>query len=278
MVDFIGLGAQKSGTSWAYACLYEHPEICAPVKEIHFFSRPRYEEGKEWYEGHFKKCGEGLFRGEFSTSYLYSEEAPGRIYKCYPDAKLIAILRNPIDRAYSQYRNTIKAGDISETVSFEAYMNDEQSVKKQGLYAEQLSRYLNIFPREQMLILIYEDIRKDPIAFMKRIYEFLGVDTTFVSSMVNDEINVARTPKLILPERVMHHTAEFLRRHGLDRFVHAIRKLGIPDMIRKVNTKEPPKKQENKSYNREALAEYFRADVAELSTILGRDLRKEWNM
>ncbi len=117
MVDFIGVGAQKSGTSWAYACLYEHPEICAPVKEIHFFSRPRYEEGKEWYEGHFKKCEEGLLRGEFSTSYLYSEESPERIHACYPNAKLIAILRNPIDRAYSQYRNTIKAGDISEAVS-----------------------------------------------------------------------------------------------------------------------------------------------------------------
>ncbi|MCR4285481.1 MAG: sulfotransferase, partial [Candidatus Kaiserbacteria bacterium] len=70
MINFIGLGAQKSGTSWAYTCLYEHPEVCIPVKEIHFFSRPRYAEGKEWYEAHFKKCAEGKLRGEWSTSYL----------------------------------------------------------------------------------------------------------------------------------------------------------------------------------------------------------------
>jgi hypothetical protein len=70
MINFIGIGAQKSGTSWAYTCLYDHPEVCAPIKEIHFFSRPRFSQGKEWYERHFGSCGEGKLRGEFSTSYL----------------------------------------------------------------------------------------------------------------------------------------------------------------------------------------------------------------
>ena len=109
-VNFIGVGAQKSGTSWIYACLYEHPEICAPIKEIHFFSRPRYEKGIAWYEKQFDRCAVEKLRGEFSTSYLYTPEAAARIHAAYPDAKIIAVLRNPIDRAYSQYRNAIKAG------------------------------------------------------------------------------------------------------------------------------------------------------------------------
>lgn len=278
MINFIGIGAQKSGTSWAYACLYEHPEICAPIKEIHFFSRPRFEQGMEWYESHFKKCNTDAITGEFSTSYLYSEDAPERIKKMYPNVKLIAILRNPVDRAYSQYRNTIKAGHIDPKVSFETYSRSEESVQKQGLYSEQLQRYLKLFPREQMLILIYEDIKKDPIAFMKRIYQFLGVDDTFVSSMVNDEINVARTPKLVGPERAMHHIAEFLRSHGFDRFVHMIRKTGITEGIRALNTKEGANRSEPLPFDVVAYKRLFVEDVTSLSSLLDRDMRTEWSI
>lgn len=278
MINFIGIGAQKCGTSWAYACLYEHPQVCAPIKEIHFFSRPRFSEGKAWYEAHFKKCDEGKLKGEFSTSYLYSEEAPGRIHACYPDAKLIAILRNPIDRAYSQYRNSIKSGEIPKSMTFEEYRASEKSVCEQGFYTEQLARYSALFPKEQLLVLIYEDIKKDPILFMKRIYQFLGVDDTFVASMVHDEINVARTPKLIFIERVMHHIAEFLRKNGLDKFVHSIRKMGIPDIIRGFNTKEGKKQSVSPTYDREALAQYFHDDVTALSALIGRDMHSEWNI
>ena len=277
-IDFIGIGAQKSGTSWAYACLYEHPEICAPIKEIHFFSRPRYEKGREWYESHFKKCKSGIRVGEFSTSYLYSKDAPERIKKMYPNVKLIAILRNPVERAYSQYRNAIKAGDITEKVSFETYCSNEESVKNQGLYSEQLLRYLEIFSREQICILIYEDIKKDPIAFMKCIYQFLEVDDTFVSSMVNSEINVARTPKLVGPERVMHHIAEFLRSHGFDRFVHMIRKTGITECIRALNTSGGTKRYESLPFDVVAYKRLFIDDVTHLSSLLDRDMRTEWNI
>ncbi len=278
MIDFIGIGAQKSGTSWAYACLYEHPEICAPVKEIHFFSRPRYSEGIPWYEHHFRNCTEGRLRGEFSTSYLYSVEAPERIAAAYPQAKIIAILRNPITRAYSQYRNAIKAGEIPDTLSFETYSTQEVSVRDQGLYAAQLDRYYARFPKEQMLVLIYEDIKKDPIGFMRRIYEFLGIDASFVSSMVHDEINVARTPKHVGIDRVMHYSAEFLRRHGLDAFVHAIRKLGIPDLVRSFNTKDGKTREDAPAYDRKAFAQYFMHDVDRLSTMVGRDMRAFWDL
>ncbi len=276
MVDFIGIGAQKSGTSWAYACLYEHPEICAPVKEIHFFSRPRFSEGKAWYEDHFKSCKTGKLRGEFSTSYLYAKEAPERIHTMYPNVKLIAILRNPIDRAYSQYRNAIKAGEIGEDVTFPSYSATEQSVLEQGLYAAQIAHYHEFFPKEQMLILIYEDIRKDPIAFMRRIYAFLGVDTDFVSSMVHDEINVARVPKHVGVEKSMHRVAESLRRHGFDRFVHMIRKTGLPEMVRSLNTKK--KHEKTATFDRAPLVAHFKNDVAALGQVVGRDMCREWNI
>lgn len=278
MINFIGIGAQKSGTSWAYTCLYDHPQICAPIKEIHFFSRPRFEKGKEWYEAHFNTCAPTSITGEFSTSYLYSTDAPLRIHTLYPHAKLIAILRNPIDRSYSQYRNAIKAGEIPESMSFETFAAQEKSVLEQGKYAEQLERYFSFFPREQLLVLIYEDIKKDPVAFMRRIYEFLGVDPTFVSSMVHDEINVARTPKHIGIDRIMHHISETLRRAGFDRFVHVIRKSGLPDFVRSLNTKQGDTTKHTKSFDRAAFADYFREDVAKLSVRIGRDMVKEWSL
>ncbi len=278
MIDFIGIGAQKSGTSWVYTCLYDHPEVCAPVKEIHFFSRARFSEGKEWYERHFNACGEGKKRGEFSTSYLYSKEAPGRIHSLYPNAKLIAILRNPIDRSFSQYRNAIKAGEIRESTTFEEYQESEPSVRDQGRYAEQLARYDLIFKKEQILVLVYEDIRKDPVAFMKRIYQFLGIDSSFVSSMVYDEINVARTPKHVSIDRLMHHVSETLRKIGLDRFVHFVRKSGIPDLVRSFNTKPKEKSAHTKSFDRVPLVSYYKDDIGVLSKRIGRDMHAEWNI
>lgn len=276
MVDFIGVGAQKSGTSWAYACLYEHPEICAPIKEIHFFSRDRFSKGLEWYEGHFARCKPHAVCGEFSTSYLYSMDAPLRIHASYPEAKIIAILRNPVTRAISQYGNAIKAGEISETMSFETYMKTEPSVLEQGLYAKQLKRYYSHFDQSHMCIMIYEDIKKDPKTFMQTIYRFLNVDQNFIPSMLGDSINVARIPKHVFIERVMHRCSEFLRKHGLDRLVHMVRQSGIPDRVRSINTKEKVRKEPE--FDRDFLSSYFKEDVQELSLMLGRDLSNEWRI
>lgn len=277
MVDFIGVGAQKSGTSWMYACLYEHPQICAPIKEIHFFSRPRFSKGKEWYEHHFRACRENTIKGEFSTSYLYSEEAPQRIAAMYPKVKIIAVLRNPFDRAYSQYRNAVKAGEVKESTTFTEYARHEKSVYEQGLYAKQLERYYKYFPREQVLVLIYEDIKKDPLAFIKRIYHFLGVDGTFVPSMLHTQVNVDRTPRMIFIDRTMHHVSEMLRKIGFDRIVWLIRKSGLPDFIRKFNTKAMDERSLERAKEHSSMSkELFIDDVARLSQLIGRDMSKEW--
>jgi len=274
MINFIGIGAQKSGTSWAYACLYEHPEICAPIKEIHFFSRPRFEEGKEWYESHFKNCDAKKLKGEFSTSYLYSKEAPERIHTVYPNVKLITILRNPVKRAVSHYGNAIKSGEIDETVSFADFCAQDSSVVEQGLYSEQLARYYELFPKDQILVLVYEDIKKNPQAFMSQIYCFLGVLDSFVPSMLHSEINVTRTPKSVIIDRWMHKVAEGLRAVGFDRVVHKIRQSGLPDLVRSGNTKvSKPIEIDTRS-----LESYFKEDVKKLSAMLGRDLNQEWNI
>ena len=94
--------------------------------------------------------------------------------------------------------------------------------------------------------------------------------------MLHDEINVARVPKHVGVDRGMHYVSEFLRRNGLDTVVHMIRRLGIPDLIRTLNTK--PKKQQKPVVDHTYLVNYFKEDVARLSTMLDRDLGTEWGI
>lgn len=275
-MDFLGIGAQKSGTSWVYSCLYEHPEICIPVKEIHFFSRSRFEKGTPWYEAHFKRCAENQKTGEFSTSYLYSEAAPQRIASLYPNVKLIAIFRHPIRRAYSQYKNALKAGEITAEVRFEQYVEKEESCLGQGYYAKQLKKYLDCFARDQILILIYEDLDKNPLKFIQSIYRFIGVSDTFVPPSLEKQINIARTPRAVWLDQVMHKLAESMRRWGLDKFVHLIKSSGITDFVRSMNSKQ--EQLESVEAHLSKYSPLYKVDVDELSEFIDRDMSKEWNI
>lgn len=277
-VDFIGLGAQKAGTSWVYACLYEHPEVCAPIKEIHFFSRDRFEKGRGWYESHFTRCKEGKKRGEFSTSYLYTPETAERISKMYPDAKLIAIVRNPINRAYSQYKNAVKAGEISKETKFSSYIKHVDSALAQGKYAEQLARYYKYYSAHQLLVLVYEDSKRDPLAFMKQVYTHLEIDPEFVPKMLRTYVNVERTPRFVFIERIMHRVAEFMRRVGLDKIVWFIKRSGATDAVRSINTTPTAPKESLDPALEVELKEYFKEDVRALSGMLNRNLSVEWGI
>ena len=277
MVDFIGIGAQRCGTSWIYGCLYEHPEICAPMKEIHFFSRPRYEKGLPWYESHFKKCSPDQKIGEFSTSYLYTEGTAKKIQDAYPDTKLIAVIRNPIDRAVSQYWNAVKAGEVQKSVTVDDYLKQEKSALEQGFYARQLKEYFDVFEKNQILVLVYDDAKTDPEGYIKKIYTFLGVDADFKPSMLHDNINVSRVPHSVGVEKNMHVFAEWMRKIGLDKVVHIVRKSGLPDLVRRFNTKEERKNQKSEM-DESALTQYFREDVAELSKLIERDLASLWHI
>ena len=107
---FLGIGAQKSATSWISKCLNEHPDICVALsKETHFFSDDkRFSQGIEHYKLYFTNCcNKNIHKGEYSTTYLFSKFAPQRICNMYPDVKLIVSLRNPVDRAISHIKHLI---------------------------------------------------------------------------------------------------------------------------------------------------------------------------
>ncbi len=197
--DFLGLGAQKAGTSWIYNCLHDHPEVCIPIKDLHFFSRERnWVRGFTWYEEQFARCATGRIAGEFSTSYLADPIAPRRIHARYARVRMIASLRNPADRAFSNFLNDLQAGALSPHTNFEDAVGSHPEYLRQGAYASQLRLYLDLFPRELLLVVLYDDIERNPLEFMSSIYRFLGVDDAFVPPMLHERVNVARACRVRL--------------------------------------------------------------------------------
>ena len=197
---FLILGAQKAGTTALYAYLRRHPHINGPSwKEVSFFDR-HWTRGEAWYRGNFPNVlrARGDLVGEASPSYLFHPLAPRRVAELVPDARLIALVRNPVDRAYSHYHHEVALG--REPLSFEGALAAEEertageeerlvaepryfshawwnyTYQARGRYAEQLERWLEVFPREQLLILPSEELLGEPERAHVRVLEFLGAE------------------------------------------------------------------------------------------------------
>jgi hypothetical protein len=196
--DFLILGAQKAGTTALYAYLRRHPGITGPSwKEVSYFDR-HYARGEAWYRGNFPNRARtrGKLVGEASPSYLFHPLGPRRVKELVPQARLVALVRNPIDRALSHYNHELALG--RESLSFEEALAAEEerlrgeeerlvadpryfsrawwshTYKARGRYAEQLERWLAVFPREQLLILPSEELLGEPEPTNARVLEFLG--------------------------------------------------------------------------------------------------------
>lgn len=205
--DFVIIGAQKCGTSSLYRYLAEHPQVAPAVgKEIHYFDW-YYHRGVNWYRGHFPtsleralfraRTGRTLLTGEASPYYLVHPHAPARLRALMPQARLIALLRDPVDRALSAYHHQSRNGeetlaigeafDVEESrlapeltrlardPSYNSHAHRKFSYLTRGRYAEQLERWLALFPRHQLLVLRSEDFFERPDAVFGEVLRFLGL-------------------------------------------------------------------------------------------------------
>ena len=194
--DFLVIGAQKAGTTALYAYLRWHPGITGPSwKEVSFFDR-HWWRGESWYRGQFPLRPRGRLVGEASPSYLFHPLAPERARAVVPHARLVALLRDPVDRAYSHYQHEVALG--REPLSFEEALAAEEERTRgeverltadprafsrawwdhtyaaRGRYAEQLERWLAAFPREQLHVATTEELGERPAETYAAIVAFLG--------------------------------------------------------------------------------------------------------
>lgn len=180
--NLIGCGAGKSGTTSLYYYLSLHPDIfMAPAKEIHYFSQ-NYNNGTAWYEKHFSNSEDEKILGEFSTSYMLDENVPERIFDLIPRAKLLFLFRDPISRAYSNYWFSVNIGEQPPGEDFSEAIRTKLGAErylKAGYYHQHLTRFLAYFNRDQIHIIISEELRTDPSQQMRDCFHFLGVDPHF---------------------------------------------------------------------------------------------------
>ena len=192
--DFIIIGAQKSGTSSLYYYLRQHPSFSLSTqKEIHYFDRNLHR-GLSWYKAFFPLKTSKKKTGEASPYYLFSESAPQELYKVKPDVKLIVLLRNPIDRAYSQYHMTARQvgspdyPDFEQAIGPDSTLEAERHFLSRGRYAEYIKHWLRYFDREQFLFIKSEDFFTDTRTVLRKIYNWLEVEEIFPRDIVGREV------------------------------------------------------------------------------------------
>jgi hypothetical protein len=298
--NFLVIGAAKAGTTSLEAYLRQHPDIFlnSTFKELRFFAYdgqpPSYAgpgdvESNEHtittlraYEAQFERASGRKAIGEVSPVYLYSERAPERIEHYIPDVKLIAVLRNPVERAYSHYMHLRRDRRESEESFARALALEDDRIRKRwewswhyrrvGLYHAQLERYLERFDRSQIRIFLYDDFQKDPGGMTRDVFRFLGVDDTFVPD-TSVRFNVTGLPRSRSFPSALMKGRQFLldKLTPIQPYIPSTLWRGGGTMIwalYNANFAKPPLGDDVRG----DLVDYFRADVRRLETLIGSDL------
>lgn len=266
--SFIVIGAEKSGTTSLYRYLHQHPDIYMPeVKQLnHFIHHPKKRslfqgpdvtykgaiQSRDDYFHSFASIPEGLIAGELTHIYLYAEESPELIHEALGNVKIIAIIRNPVDRAFAQYVFHKKL-NIEPLSSFEEVIEIEPARIRagwdpvyhyinRGFYGAQLERYYQQFPAASIRVYKFESFFSDLAASLSNIYEFIGVDSSFLPDLNKKHLpgGDPRSPDILAEENV-----------------------GVPDA--------KPVAQETKKQLQEA----YRADIHKVMKLTGLDL-SDW--
>jgi hypothetical protein len=196
--DYVIIGAARAGTTSLYVYLAQHPDVRVPVrKEINFFDQ-RFDLGVDWYRAQFPIGGARRHwkTGEATPYYLHHPQVPARVQQTVPNVRLIVLLRDPVARAYSHYQLLLRRTKerrpfaqlvadelamIEQTGGLDAGAADDRRTKRQyavvdrGRYADQLERWLAVFPREQLLVVRSEDLFSAPGSNYGRVLDFVGL-------------------------------------------------------------------------------------------------------
>lgn len=264
----IGIGGQKCASTWLFDALGRFPGVLAARrKELDFFSY-HHDRGHGWYEGHWR--GPGLWL-ECSPSYLHDPRAAGRLHAFAPGARIVAILRDPVQRAYSHHLHEIARGHIPPCTFDEALPRNPDYLA-QGLYARHLKLWFERFGPDRRLVLFYEEVRADPAVALARLGRFLGQEAPPLSPALRAAKNVSDRPRSVA------------LRHGLRAGGRAARGLGLEGALMAVKATPPVRRlmawndrplratippltpEEQRS-----LAAHFGEDMARLAGMLGRD-------
>lgn len=270
--SFIGVGAERCGSTWLHLLLARHPKIYVPVqrKELDFFN-VNFAKGLDWYESFFPNDREAMQYaaiGEISPRYLNFPECAGQIASMPSVHKLIAILRNPIDRAYSHYGHAIRLRGYSGT--FEQFIIDYPESVTHGFYANHLESFLRYYDRQQLCCLIFEEATTDIAKTKQTIADFLGVSSADFPDVAGcKKVNETYIPKLKKLNSIATELRRYLIKHDLDWVINFAKKMGAQQIVKTGGTYSLlPMSQET----RMRLQDSFTPDIVHLEKLLGINL------
>lgn len=286
--NFICVGAQKSGTTTLHDILKKHPDIFLPkLKEAHFFDQEkRYKKGLEWWmDTFFGDYENEKIMGVITPDYLYYEEVPERIFNDLGSGvKIIIILRNPVDRAYSHYLMSVRRGfeglGFNEAIELESeripmgeFERNNFSYIDRGRYYKQIERYVDLFSKENILFLIFEkDIINDIGPTLFKIQHFLEIDKLILDE--NTKSNPASEPRFKFINKLLRGN------NGLKRIIKPLIKSKLLRMkILKFidNTNQKLIVNKNLSFNnkKDIMNKFFKKDIIKLEEIINSNI-DEW--
>lgn len=266
----IGIGAQKCASSWVHTIMGTHPEVgVSDPKELDFFSY-YFDRGYAWYESFFEGCEGKPQAFESSPSYFYDPRTPERVMEYDPSIKIVALLRDPVQRAYSNHLHEVIKGHIGP-VSFAEGLRNNPVYVEQGRYHKHLSHWLSIVPKEQVLVMLAEDISADPDAAISELYRFAGIDDSFRSQVHGERRNESDRARSPAMRKVLRAGGDFLRKQGLEEHLARVKSAGPVASLLAANSVDirkeiPPMDAESQA----RLDVEFAPEITALAQLLGR--------
>jgi hypothetical protein len=289
--NYIGIGAPKAGTTWLAKCLSEHPDVfMARVKEIEFWKLADAEQRLDEYRDHFHDAAGRKAVGEYSVRYLSLPGVAERIKAVLPDVKLIVSLRNPVEQVTSNFWHMLRqgfgrgkdAGNLPSSISEALAGEDREQLLTPARYASHLAKFYRHFAPEQICVILYDDIQRDPAGVLTTLFSFLGVDPAFKPAGTHQKDSAVRqgtSPKSTRAHRMhklVYHTLVHWIYNPLKRSIGTRRaatlkeKLRIRPVMEKLFMKKgyPAPTREEVA----ALRALLTPEIAEVEAMIGRDL------
>jgi hypothetical protein len=270
--EFFVIGPPRTGTTWLHNVMQEHVNLPKTVKETEFFDR-RYSKSLAWYRKRFDPVVAGLPIGEMAATYFYSTQARERISQLIPHARIICTLRDPVERLYSLYRIRCASGSVR--CSFPEAIAKDRELIESSRYRFHLDRWIELFGRERVLVLLYENFAEDPQGYVGEICRFIGIPPVTISQSQSSRrakaSDVLPYPRFGRLTHMAVRVGTGLNANGRTHTLALVRKLGLRNWVLKDASFTPPPLDPEFA---EELREQMRPEVEAVEALLQTDLAR----
>jgi hypothetical protein len=273
--DVIGIGFRRCASSWLHRCLNEHPSVGKTSGGIHYFS-DHLDKGDDWYLQQFSAYADRKVVLDFSISYAYPENVQKFVEhmpRLLPKAKVFAIVRNPVERVFSDYRRSVFMEEFSPDTTFERALEESPILLERGRYRCILQTVLSAIPKDEIKIFFYDDIESCPERFWDEFCRFLDISSEFIPSCLytpSGHLAAPRNPELhSFLRKVNRGVTSIVQSVGLDQFWRSLKGTSA---FRKLVTTSIVEEGGIQLATWRELVTYYAEDITFLTRLTGRDL------